>query len=78
MIVLVQFCIIIVRNGMFYEKHKSLYLVTTFLLSNRNCVYLLMKKTDKILTHLGDALCKKYIYFYRTRFSTWQYSEPPC
>ena len=27
---LVQFCIILVRNGMFYEKHKSSYLVTFF------------------------------------------------
>ena len=29
-IVLVQFCTILVRNNMFYEKHKSSYLVTIF------------------------------------------------
>ena len=29
-IVLVQSCIILVRNGVFYEKHKSSYLVTIF------------------------------------------------
>ena len=27
---LVQFCIILVRKGMFYEKHKLSYLVTIF------------------------------------------------
>ena len=60
---LVQFYIILVRNGMFYEKHKSSYLVTILLLCNGYRVYLLMKKIDKILTHFGDALCRKYIFF---------------
>ena len=47
---------------MFYEKHKSSYLVTLFLQCNRYRVYLLMKKNVKILTHFGDALYKKYIF----------------
>jgi hypothetical protein len=33
-------------------------------------VYLLIEKTDKILTHFGDALCNNYILFYRTPCST--------
>ena len=29
-IFLVQFCIIVVKNGLFYEKHKLSYLVTIY------------------------------------------------
>ena len=39
-------------------------MVTTFfLLCNKYCVYLLMKKFDKMLTHFGDALCHFYFLF---------------
>ena len=63
---LVQFCIILVRNGMFYEKIQIIIFGYHFLLSNRYRVYLLMKK----LTHFGDALCKKKFNFYRTWCAT--------
>ena len=44
---------------MFYEKHKSSYLVTIFYYV-MDTVYIYSWKTiDKILTHFGDALCKK-------------------
>ena len=45
---------------MFYEKHKSSYLVTIFHYVI-DTVYRVTheKKLIKILTHFGDALCKK-------------------
>ena len=59
----VQFCIILVRNGMFYEKHKSSYL-DTILYYVIDTVYIYSWKTiDKILTHFGDALCIFYFLF---------------
>ena len=41
------------------------------------CISTHGKKIDKILSHCGNALCKKYIFFYCTRCSTWQWSAPP-
>ena len=59
-IVLVQFCIILVRNDMFYRKHKSSNLVIVFYyVIGYVYIYSWRKKFDKILTHFGDALCKK-------------------
>ena len=55
--VLVQFCIILVRNGMFYEKHKSSYLVINFHYVIDTVYIYSWKIVDKILTHFGDALC---------------------
>ena len=56
---LIQFCIILVSNGMFYEKHKSSYLVTIFYYVIDTVYIYSWKKIDKILTHFGDALCKE-------------------
>ena len=54
-IILIQFYVILVRNGMFLLRIKILEFGYHFLLCNTYCVYLLMKKIDKILTHFGDA-----------------------
>ena len=40
---LVQFCVILVRNNMFYKENKSSYLVTIFLVCNKYRVCLLIK-----------------------------------
>ena len=59
-IFLVQFCVILVRNGKFYEKHKPSYLVATFYYVIDTVYIYSWKEIDKILTHFGDALiCKK-------------------
>ena len=58
-IFLVQFCIILVRIGMFYEKHKSSYLVAIFYYVLYTVYIYSWKTIDKMLTHFGDALCKK-------------------
>ena len=60
---LVQLCIILIRNGMFYEKHKSPYLVTVFYYVIDTVYIYSWKKIDKILTHFGDALCKFLFLF---------------
>ena len=44
---------------MFNNEKQIIKLGYQFLLCNKYCVYLLMKKNDKILTHFGDALCRK-------------------
>ena len=55
---LIQLYIILVRNGMFYKKQKSSFLVTIFYYVI-DIVYIYSWKTiDKILTHFGDILCK--------------------
>ena len=59
-IVLVQFCIILVRNGMFYEDHKSSFLVTIFYYIIDTVYIYSWKKIDKTSSHFGDALCKKF------------------
>ena len=65
---LVQLCIILVGIGMLYEKSQIIIFGYHFLLCNRYCVYVLMiKKIDKILTHIDDALCKKYNCFFIAR-----------
>ena len=53
----------LVRNGMFYEKHKLSYLVTNFYYVLDTVYIYSWKKIDKILTHFGDTSCKKYICF---------------
>ena len=55
----VQLCIILVRNGMFYEQHKSLYLVAIFYYVIDTVYIYSRKNIDKILTHFGDTLFKK-------------------
>ena len=45
---------------MFYRKHKSSNLVIVFYyVIGYVYIYSWRKKFDKILTHFGDALCKK-------------------
>ena len=60
---LVQFCIILVRNSMFYKKHKSSYMVTAFYYVINTVFIYSWKNIAKILTHFDDALCTKYIFF---------------
>ena len=52
---LVQFCIILVKNVMFYLKKHIIKFGYEFLVCNRYCVYLLMKTIDKNLIHFCDA-----------------------
>ena len=62
-ICLVQLCITIARNGMFYEKHKSSYLVTIFLLCNRYRVFYSWKTLINFWPILMMLYVKsKYIY----------------
>ena len=56
---LVQLCIIIVWNSMFYEKHKSSYLIIILYYVIYTVYVYSWKEIDKILTHFGDILCKK-------------------
>ena len=59
-IILVQFCVILVRNGMFYlEKNKSLNLVIVFYYVIDTVYIYSWKRIDKILTHFGDATYQK-------------------
>ena len=44
---------------MFYEKHKSSYLVAIFYYVLYTVYIYSWKTIDKMLTHFGDALCKK-------------------
>ena len=60
-IFLVHLCIILVRNGMFYEKHKSSYKMTIYYYVIDILYIYSWKKIDKKLIDFGDALCK-YIY----------------
>ena len=55
--VLVQFCVILIRNGMFYIN-KIFKFGYKCLLCNGFCVYLPMKKNENNLTYFGDPLCK--------------------
>ena len=60
---LVQLCVILVRNGMFYEKNKIIKFGYNFY-DVIDAMYIYSwKKNDKILTYFGDPLCKKYILF---------------
>ena len=52
-IVLVQLCVVLVRNGMFMIKKKNWL---PFLLCYRYHVYLLIKNIGKILSHFGDLI----------------------
>ena len=63
-IVLVQLCVILVRNGMFYKKTKSSNLVTNFYCV-LDIVYIYSwTKIENVLTYFGDPLCKKYIFLH--------------
>ena len=44
---------------MFYEKHKSSYLVTNFNYVIDTVYIHSRKNNDKIWTHFANALCKK-------------------
>ena len=66
---LVQFCIIIVRNGMFYEKQKSSSLVTNFNFVIDTMYIYSWKKIDKILTQFDDALCKTCFFLSHVVFN---------
>ena len=46
------------------KKHKSSYLVTIFYYVINTVYIYSWKQTDKILTHFGDILCRKFIYIY--------------
>ena len=62
-IILVQFYVILVRNNMFHKKkHRSFDFGYHFLLCNRYRVSLLMKQTNKLLTHFNDATYRNYIF----------------
>ena len=64
LIVLVHFYMIMVRNGMLYKIKNKKSLGYHFLLCNRYCVYLLMKKKiDKIFTHLVMLYFKSMYFF---------------
>ena len=52
--ILVQFYVILVRDGMFYQKHISSNLDTIFTVLKIPCIYT-HEKNVKILAHFGDA-----------------------
>ena len=54
-IVLIQFCIILARNGMFSRNKISSNLVINFYHVIDTMYIYSWKKIDKILTHFGDA-----------------------
>ena len=62
-IVLIQFCVILVRNGIFSRKKWSSNLVIRFYYVIDIMYIYFFKNFDKILTHFGDA--------------TWQWSDLP-
>lgn len=44
------------------NKIKNIKFGYQCLLCNKYCVYLLIEKIDKIMTHFSDALCKKLFF----------------
>ena len=54
-IILIQFCVILVRNGMFYSKQRSSNLVTIFYYVIDTMYIYSWKEIDEILTHFGHA-----------------------
>ena len=52
----VELCIVLVRNCMFYTENRSLDLVNTFFISNRyHHVHLFKHEISKKIDHFGDA-----------------------
>ena len=54
----------------FMKKHKPSYLVIIFYYVIDTVYICSLKQIYKNLNHLGDALCKKYIFYNRTWCST--------
>jgi len=77
-IVLVEFSVTLVRNGIFYTKYRSSNSFYHFLLCHRYHAHLLKKKKDKILTHFGDAHYQNHFFFSAARGSELlQWSDLP-
>ena len=58
-IFLVRFCVILVRNDVYYNNNKSSNLVTIIYYVISTVYIYSWQKIGKSLTHFGDALCKK-------------------
>ena len=81
-ICLVQFCVIVIRNGMFYWKNKIIKFSYHFLLCSRYRVYLLMKKKLINFWPILVILYVKSIIFFTCKVfargcSTLQWSDLP-
>ena len=63
-IFLVQFYVILVRNGVLYWKNKSSNLFTIFYYVIVTVYIYSWIKIDTILTLFGDALCTFFTFFY--------------
>ena len=68
-IILIQFCVILVRNGMFYSKQRSSNLVTIFYYVIDIVYIYSWKEIDKILTHFGHATYQSKFFWPRVVFN---------